>query len=241
MYVKRSAARMICPPRYIAVIPAAGSGTRMRGTVPKQYLELAGRPMLRYVLETFARTLAIEQIHLIVSPDDGWIDAMLADAPHLRERVTLQRVGGSSRHQSVLNGLQTLQSHLDDTDWILVHDAARPGLSVSLIERLIATVGDDAVGGLLALPVADTLKRAGHGRVEATLDRGGLWSAQTPQMFRFGLLRQALMQAPHCTDEASALEALGHQPILVEGSACNFKVTLPDDAVLATLMLKGIP
>ncbi|MFT5533500.1 MAG: 2-C-methyl-D-erythritol 4-phosphate cytidylyltransferase [Burkholderiaceae bacterium] len=225
-------------PRRYALIPAAGVGARMGGSHPKQYLQLGALPMLRHVLDTFARAPMIAHSYLVVGPDDGYIDSLLVDAPHLQDRVTLLRVGGATRQQSVLNGLHALQADADD--WILVHDAARPGLTVAMIDQLIAAVGDDRVGGLLALPVADTLKRSDGERVAQTVSRSGLWAAQTPQMFRFGLLTTALEQARDVTDEASAIEALGLQPLLVAGSTLNFKVTRPDDAALATLILKGI-
>jgi 2-C-methyl-D-erythritol 4-phosphate cytidylyltransferase len=139
----------------------------------------------------------------------------------------------------VLNGLRAMADHADESDWVLVHDAARPGLTVALIEHLIAEVKEDEVGGLLAMPIADTLKRAdAYGRVQSTVARSGLWGAQTPQMFRYGLLRRALIESGEVTDEASAIEALGLQPKLVEGHPRNFKVTLPHDVALAELYLK---
>lgn len=231
--------------RHIALIPAAGIGNRMQASIPKQYLPLGDRPMLQIVLDTFARTAAIDHTYLIVAVDDPYIDPLLA----LRRSdesgaLTVLRCGGTTRHQTVLNGLAAMQNpmhaNIAPTDWILVHDAARPGLTPTMIDRLIAAVGDDSVGGLLALPLADTLKRGGEQRVVQTIDRSALWSAQTPQMFRYALLLRALQAAPDCTDEASAIEALGLQPLLVEGSPLNFKVTRPDDAVLATGMLKGL-
>jgi 2-C-methyl-D-erythritol 4-phosphate cytidylyltransferase len=227
--------------RHVALIPAAGIGARVGSTVPKQYLPLAGRPMLLHVLDVFAASPSISHVFLVVSPDDAWIDEVLGSAPQLADRVTLLRQGGATRHASVLNGLQAIRAQVADTDWVLVHDAARPGLSAALIERLLHALRDDPVGGLLALPVVDTLKRAAAaGRVAATESREGLWAAQTPQMFRYGLLRDALEKASHVTDEASAVEALGLQPRLVEGSPRNFKVTLPHDIALAELYLKGL-
>ena len=224
-------------PRFFALIPAAGVGARMGGSHPKQYLQLGALPMLRHVLDTFASATVIAHTYLVVSPQDGYIDGLLADAPHLQDRVTVLRVGGATRQQSVLNGLRALQADADD--WILVHDAARPGLTCAMIDQLLAAVGNDTVGGLLALPVTDTLKRSDGERVGQTVARAGLWAAQTPQMFRLGLLTTALKQASDVTDEASAIEALGLQPLLVPGSTRNFKVTLPEDGALATLILKG--
>jgi 2-C-methyl-D-erythritol 4-phosphate cytidylyltransferase len=137
--------------------------------------------------------------------------------------------------------LHAIREQVTDEDWILVHDAARPGLTITLIDDLIHNLQDDEVGGLLAMPVVDTLKRSGSGgRVDETVARDRLWAAQTPQMFRYGLLRRALEQATTVTDEASAIEALGLQPKLVEGNARNFKVTLPHDVALAELYLKGL-
>ena len=202
---------------------------------------LAGKPMLRHVLDTFAAAPLIARIYLVVAADDPWIAPLLDAAPHLAARVTLLRCGGASRAQTVLNGLDALHDQLDDSDWVLVHDAARPGLTGALIEALIDALRDDAVGGLLALPVADSLKRAvpdeGPRRVQQSVARTDLWAAQTPQMFRYGLLRHALRQQHEVTDEAGAVQALGLQPKLVIGSPRNFKVTEPYDMALAELFL----
>lgn len=232
------------PARYFAMIPSAGTGSRLRGALPKQYLSLAGLPMLRHVLDTFAAAPTIRQTFVVVSPDDGLIAPLLAQASHLQGRVTLLRCGGATRQETVRNGLMAIQHNVDlsinASDWVLVHDAARPGLDAALLDKLMTTVGDDPVGGLLALPIADTLKRGTGERVAHTVPRAGLWAAQTPQMFRFALLLRALHDATDVTDEASAIETLGLQPMLVEGSSRNFKVTLPDDIALATALLKGL-
>lgn len=212
----------------------------MGGAHPKQYMSLAGKPMLLHVLDTFAKAPRIERIFVVVSADDGYIDELMDKATHLAQQVTVLRQGGESRHQSVLNGLQTVRDQVADEDWMLVHDAARPGLTVALIERLISELEHDEVGGILALPLVDTIKRAqSNQRIEATVSREGLWSAQTPQMFRYAVLMRALQQAAQVTDEASAIEALGLFPKLVEGSPRNFKLTRPDDVALAELHLKG--
>lgn len=214
----------------------------MGADCPKQYMPLAGKLMLLHVLDTFASSAAIAHTYVVVSAEDGYIDDALAGAKHLADRVTVIHKGGTTRHQSVLNGLIATRDQIVDEDWVLVHDAARPGLTLELIDRLVAEVRDDAVGGLLAIPVVDTLKRSdGDGRVQATVPREKLWAAQTPQMFRYALLRRALEQATAVTDEASAVESLGLQPKLVEGSPRNFKVTLPHDVALAELHLKGMP
>jgi 2-C-methyl-D-erythritol 4-phosphate cytidylyltransferase len=229
------------PPRYFALIPAAGVGARMGAAFPKQYAVLAGKAMLRHVLDTFAAHDAITHTFAVVSGDDGYIDDAVRDDPALAGRVTIVRDGGDTRRQSVLNGLLAMRPQVADNDWVLVHDAARPGLSAALLDRLIAGVRDDEVGGLLALPVVDTLKRSdSDGRACATVPRAGLWSAQTPQMFRFGLLKTALEAAADVTDEAGAIEAMGLAPRLVQGSARNMKVTLPGDLALAELYLKGL-
>ena len=234
------------PPRYFALIPAAGVGARMGADIPKQYAKLAGKAMLRHVLDTFAAHRAITHTFVVVSGVDGYIDDAMADDPastaaSLAGCVTIVRDGGDTRRQSVSNGLLAMRPQLADDDWVLVHDAARPGLCTALVGRLIADVRDDAVGGLLAMPVVDTLKRSdGKGRACATVPRTGLWAAQTPQMFRYGLLKQALEAAADVTDEAGAIEALGLTPRLVQGSARNMKVTLPGDLALAELYLKGL-
>lgn len=226
--------------RFFALIPAAGVGARMGASSPKQYMELAGKPMILHVLETFARVSLVEHVFVVVSADDGYIDGLMTGASHLHSRVTVLRNGGETRHQSVLNGLDTIRAKVSDEDWVLVHDAARPGLTGELIARLVQTLKDDEVGGLLALPIVDTIKRADAAqRAEKTVSRESLWAAQTPQMFRYALLSQALRQAEQVTDEASAIEALGLRPKLVEGSPRNFKVTLPEDIALAELHLKG--
>ena len=227
-------------PRYFALIPAAGVGARMGGTIPKQYVSLAGKPMLQHVLDTFSASALIAHTFVVVSAEDGYIGELMSEPSYDNTNVTVLRAGGATRHQSVLNGLHVTREWIDDDDWVLVHDAARPGLSNGLLDRLVRSLHDDDVGGLLAVPVVDTLKRSnGKGRVDQTVARDALWAAQTPQMFRYGLLRRALQQAASVTDEASAVEALGLKPKLVEGNACNFKVTLPEDVALAELYLKG--
>ena len=225
-------------PRYIALIPAAGVGERMGTSMPKQYAQLAGKPMLQHVMETFSTSSLISHTFVVVSANDAYI----SDLPVL-PRTTILKCGGAARQDSVTNGLLAISSETEDDDWILVHDAARPGLTHDLLDKLIAFVKDDAVGGLLALPMVDTIKRSdGHGRSEMTVERSVLWSAQTPQMFRYAQLLQALQQAQQqakqITDEASAIEAMGHRPKLVEGGARNFKVTLPQDLLLAELIFK---
>jgi len=222
-------------PNFVALIPAAGAGTRMGEATPKQYLPIAGKPMLQHVIDTFCVAPLIDRVVVVVSAEDDYIEQLI-----LPPRCQVLRCGGATRQQSVTNGLLALAGQLDADDWVLVHDAARPGLTVALIEKLITFLRDDAVGGLLAMPVVDTIKHSdGHGRSQHTVARDSLWAAQTPQMFRYQLLLDALQRAVNITDEASAIEALGLQPKLVEGSVRNFKVTLPEDVLLAELHLKG--
>ncbi len=172
---------------------------------------------------------------VLAAQDRGWDHFDWSD---LVSRLTVLRCGGPTRADSVLNGLKTISGEVSPDDWMLVHDAARPCLSRPQLDDLIDGVGDDKVGGILAIPVADTLKRcnAGH-RIEATVPRDGLWQAQTPQMFRYGLLREALANGGAFTDEAAAIEALGHHPLLVASGASNLKVTYPADLALAERIL----
>ena len=225
----------VSPARYFALIPAAGVGSRMAAQCPKQYLEIAGRPMLRRSADAFLASPQISHTFVVVSAADAYIDEVI---PPGLPNVTTLRCGGATRRDSVLNGLQALRSTIADEDWVLVHDAARPGLTPQLIEHLIAEIGDDAVGGLLALPVVDTVKQVGTDGVR-TIPRETLWLAQTPQMFHYGMLCQALTQAAHVTDEASALEALGYNPKLVIGDPRNLKVTLPSDIRIAEMYLQA--
>jgi 2-C-methyl-D-erythritol 4-phosphate cytidylyltransferase len=222
-------------PRYFALIPAAGVGARMGAGSPKQYIRIGGKPMLRHTLDAFLSSDLVAHTFVVVSPDDPYIDSV---APN--HGVTILRCGGASRMESVRNGLAVLANTLAPTDWVLVHDAARPGLNAELIEKLILATGDHPVGGLLGLPVVDTVKRCIDGEACGTIPRNGLWLAQTPQMFRYQLLREALTAATDpntITDDASAVEALGLTPKLVEGHPRNLKVTLPDDIRIAELYL----
>ncbi|EJL89874.1 2-C-methyl-D-erythritol 4-phosphate cytidylyltransferase [Herbaspirillum sp. CF444] len=233
------------PARHFALIPAAGVGARLGGAIPKQYMPLAGKPMLQYALDTFAGNASVAHTFVVVSAADGYIDDFLAAQPQLAGKLTVVRHGGETRQESVRNGLLAIRAQVGDDDWILVHDAARPGLNDALLDKLIAALHDDDVGGLLALPIVDTLKRGKASRVQETVPRNDLWAAQTPQMFRYALLQRALDEAQEqgrvgdITDDASAVEMLGLQPKLVEGSPRNVKVTLAHDVALAELFLRG--
>lgn len=219
-------------PRFHALIPCAGSGSRAGSVSPKQYQPVAGRPMVHHTLDAFARVPRIHIAVVAVAPGDD----------RLREPVAPFEVvacGGATRAATVRNGLQALaQRGARESDWVLVHDAARCLVTPAQIDALIDACQHDAVGGLLAHPLADTLKSETDGRVAATVDRSGKWLAQTPQMFRLGALAQALAQAgERVTDEASAMEAAGHRPLLVPGGAMNFKITWPEDFALAEAIL----
>jgi len=233
-------------PRYFALLPAAGVGARMGAESPKQYLAVGGKPMIRHAVEAFRASDLIAHTFVVVSENDGYADEVL---PAGEEGVTVLRCGGATRMDSVLNGLRALRDEAGDPvrdgDMILVHDAARPGLTPALIAKLIEGVGENPAGGLLALPVVDTVKRSAPGAEGAsvsvaTVPRNGLWLAQTPQMFSYALLLRALGSAPDAnaiTDDASAVEALGYSPVLVEGHPRNLKVTLPADIRIAEMYL----
>ena len=227
-------------PNFHALIPAAGSGLRAGDAMPKQYRPLNGKPMLWHALQPFLRHARIARIHLVLNPNDEGFAKF--DWREFDAKLDVLRCGGDSRAHSVLNGLREIGARCSPDDRILVHDAARPCLAVSDIDRLIAEVGDAEAGGLLAEPVSDTLKRAdASGRILRTEPREQLWRAQTPQMFRHDVLLRALTRSASLdgiTDEASAVEQLGLQPLLVKAGATNLKVTYPEDFGLAEILLK---
>lgn len=207
----------------------------MGGGIPKQYLTLAGRPLIRHALATLCAVTSIERVFVVLAPDDEfWPEHEFVD---LAAKLRVLRCGGATRAESVANGLQAMAGIAAEYDWVLVHDAARACLTVEHVQMLIRVVGNDAVGGILAVPVADTLKREAWGRIAATVARENLWQAQTPQMFRHRMLARALATAPAVTDEASAIEALGLKPKLVAADTSNLKVTYPLDLKLAEWIL----
>ena len=218
--------------RLWALVPCAGSGVRAGAACPKQYQSIAGQAVVLHTLAAFAGVARLADVLVVVGQGDSFFDA--SEKPF---RVVA--CGGASRAQSVANGLAALRERgAASGDWVLVHDAARCLVTRTQINALIDACLPDTVGGLLALPLPDTLKHAVDGRVAATLDRSGKWLAQTPQMFRLGVLQQALALAgEQVTDESSAMEAMGLRPLLVEGSAQNFKVTYPGDFALAEQVL----
>jgi 2-C-methyl-D-erythritol 4-phosphate cytidylyltransferase len=224
--------------RFYGLIPAAGAGLRMGRATPKQYLPLAGRPMLYHSVQALLECGRIDTVFVVLSPGDG--EFRRHAWGEFGERMAPLYCGGATRHDSVLNGLIAASSTLEPDDWVLVHDAARPCLGQRELLRMIDALAIDEVGGILAVPVADTLKRADQaGRILATEPREHLWQAQTPQMFRHGLLLHALSRTAKLTDEAGAVEALGLTPKLVQGSRSNLKVTQPEDLQLAETILSS--
>ena len=215
------------------VIPAAGVGVRMSAGQPKQYVEIAGRTILEHTMLRFL-SLNPDSVTLVVSATDNQYS--LIPSAQRCKIVT----GGVERAESVLNGLENLA--LNDDQWVMVTDAVRPCVRAEDILRLKQMLTDDPVGGLLAIPVSDTVKRVENSEVVATVDRSALWLAQTPQMFRYGLLKSALLtaldQSERPTDEASAVEQAGYRPRIVEGSADNIKITRPADVALASHYLQ---
>ena len=221
-------------PRYFALIPAAGNGTRLGAETPKQYLAVAGRSLLAHAAATLLADSRIMKTFVVVSPEDPYAER-IATMPGLEAALVLP-CGGATRAETVIKGLREMENHdVLDNDWVLVHDAARPCLSAALLKRLIDEIGTDVVGGILAVPVSDTLKSG----ATATEPRVGLWHAQTPQMFRAGTLRNALQIATleNITDEASAIEAAGMRPKLVMGDRSNIKVTYADDLAFVEWLL----
>ena len=227
-------------PKFFALIPAAGSGSRMDRQLPKQYLDLAGRPLLHYALARLCAHAEIEQVFVVLAQGDRHFPRF--DWGQFAPKLEPLYCGGETRAASVFNGLLAARDMVASSDWVLVHDAARPCLGTAELDRLMTELAQDETGGLLAIPVADTLKRANRERqVVQTEMRDQLWQAQTPQMFRYRLLLEALRAADHAlvTDEARAIEDLGLKPRLVMGAARNIKVTYPEDLTLAELILKN--
>ncbi|MBL8458485.1 MAG: 2-C-methyl-D-erythritol 4-phosphate cytidylyltransferase [Zoogloea sp.] len=223
--------------RCFAIVPAAGSGSRMRSEQPKQYLPLLGQPLIRHTLGVLCDSPVIDRVYVVLSVGDQEWDRH--DWRSFGDRLVPLFCGGASRADSVLNGLRAIADEASEGDWVLVHDAARPCLAPWHIEGLVRELMHDEVGGILAVPVADTLKREDSTHhIAATVPRDGLWQAQTPQMFRYVMLKRALETARQVTDEASAIEAMGLRPRLVRGDPTNLKVTFPLDLHLAEWILQ---
>lgn len=231
-------------PRYFLVLPAAGSGQRMQSALPKQYHTINGISLLQLTLERVAANPLFTRVVLVLAADDPhWSEIEHRLSPLLKTRL-LVVTGGAERFQSVANALSALTTDAAPDDWILVHDVVRPCLHASDIDKLVKTLSSEAAGGLLAVPVRDTLKEASKDlQVVRTLDRNMLWLAVTPQMFRYSVLTQALAFAVgnglHITDEAAAVEALGLSVTLVPGRADNIKVTYPEDLQLVAALLRA--
>jgi len=238
------------PARFFALVPCAGIGARAAAEGPKQYAPLGGRPLVAWTLEALAAVDELSATLVVLAPDDARWESLAAGGGLAVDtaRTWTCAVGGATRADSVAAGLEVLVARgAESHDWVLVHDAARCLVRPEAVRRLIDECRDDAVGGLLAQPVADTLKRSdaegAHERVSATVSRQAIWAAQTPQMFRIGLLRDALRAGLarkdlSITDEASAVEALGHSPRLVRGDFENLKITWPEDFALAERLLR---
>jgi 2-C-methyl-D-erythritol 4-phosphate cytidylyltransferase len=237
------------------VIPAAGSGERMHSQLPKQYLSLIGVPVLQRAIDVLLGVPSVSDVVVVLSADDTHWPTLAASSDPRVHTAT----GGRLRAESVLAGISAVRQRVGDEAWVLVHDAARPLLATADVQRLISEVMQaGAIGGLLAVPVQDTLKQASETQgCLRTVSRASLWQAQTPQLFRAGQLGDALVSAlafeqpgdgqqsplsepalPPITDEASALERLGYQPLLVEALEANFKITRPADVVVAEALLK---
>ena len=233
---------MVQTKRYWAVIPAAGVGRRMGSDIPKQYLPLAGKTVLEQTLSVFIKHPKINGIVLAITEGDPYWQTLSQQFQDISTPIMLAS-GGQERCHSVLNALIRLATQADADDWVLVHDAARPCLSAEDIDYLINTLSKTSNGGLLGLPMADTVKRCdAQGHVLATVDRSELWRALTPQMFPLALLTKALTHALEnkllVTDEASAMELQGLQVTMLEGQASNIKITHPSDLQMAELFFR---
>ena len=220
-----------------AVVPAAGVGKRMQADRPKQYLPLAGKTVIEHTLERLLTSGAFEKVAVAISVEDPyWPELAVSKHPGV-----ITAPGGKERADSVLSALKSLKGLAGEDDWVLVHDAARPCLTASDIRLQIDTLKHDPVGGILALSSHDTLKHVDGDTITATIDRKHVWRALTPQMFKYGMLRDALQQTegnPAVTDEASALEILGYKPKIVEGRPDNIKITRPEDLALAQFYME---
>ena len=221
----------------VAIVPAGGSGARLGAEIPKQYLEIAQKTVLHHTLNALSQVTAIEHIFIAVQADDQRASTIASEF----DRVSVSPTAGATRAETVSNTLTSIQKLVQRDAWVLVHDAARPCVTREAIDRLMQASMSNGVGGLLAVPVADTMKRADSmNRVAETVARENLWRAQTPQMFRFETLSHALAAAPDATDESQAVEAIGLSPALVMGEVSNIKITYSDDLAFAELFLKRV-
>lgn len=221
--------------KYWVIIPAAGTGERFAAQKPKQYMPLAGKTVIEHSLQPFLDSPDIAKVIVVIAEHDNYWQQL----PIAKHSKIISCVGGASRSESVLAGLKTLRLYATDNDWVLVHDAARPCFSGNNLMQLINQLTDNKIGGITAVPVADTLKKAEQNNIETTIERKDLWQAQTPQMFRYQLLVDALQQHKQVTDEAMAIEAMGQAVKLVPGSRQNIKVTFPEDLLMAEQFLSA--
>ena len=225
--------------RIWAVVPAAGVGLRYRSTIPKQYLPLCGIPIILHSINRLLKIKEIKEVFVVLSPEDTFWQKL--DYSHPKLKTTL---GGCRRSESVSNALNDLSAKADEEDWVLVHDAVRPCVSQSDIQKLIEAIRNEDIGGLLAYPLSDTIKEVDDGlSVRKTIARENLWSAMTPQLFRYGLLRKAYTEAIltglSITDEASAIELLGLRPKIIQGKKTNIKMTHAEDMALAESIISA--
>jgi len=225
-------------PAYWIVVPAAGIGARMGAGCPKQYLPLVGKTVIEHTLERLLALPNIAGIYLVLGADDDYWN----DLPLALHNGIHRVAGGAERCDSVLNALEQLRDNASPDDWVLVHDAARPCIHVQSVLHLIEQVKNHPIGGILGVPVSDTLKQVNSSIIDLTVDRRLLWQAQTPQMFRLGLLRDCLQrgltEGKLITDESSALESYGYQPLMVQGRSDNIKITRPEDLAIAAMLIQ---
>lgn len=237
--MKTSAINQQSIPNIWVIVPAAGSGQRMAAGTPKQYLLIKSKTILETTLDLFLANERIGKVVVTLAADD----LLWPTLPCASNAKIMSALGGSTRALSVYNGLVALKAMVRENDWILVHDAARPCLSAETLNKFIQKLSKDSVGGILAMPVKDTLKlsKSDSPTIVKTLNRDNVWHAQTPQMFRYGLLLNAMEQALNCeyeiTDEASAMELAGYSPQLIESNSRNLKVTTPEDLAMAKFLL----
>lgn len=224
--------------KYWIIVPAAGIGTRMGTTKPKQYLSLAGKTVLEHTLERLLQVPNVAGIYVVLNANDTYWNSLSFAQSDRIHRVT----GGAERCESVLNALEQIEVFASLNDWVLVHDAARPCVDTRNIVTLVEQLKAHPVGGILGVPVSDTLKRVNGLLIDSTIDRKSLWQAQTPQMFRLGLLlnclKRGLAEGKLITDESSALELFGYQPLMVLGRGDNIKITRPEDLAMAATILQ---
>lgn len=224
------------PQSVIAVVPAAGVGSRMKADRPKQYLKINDKTILEHTVEKLLAHPQVSQIVVAISDDDPYYPEL----PLTQNPQVIRVAGGSERADSVLSALDYIEKQ-QLGDWVMVHDAARPCVQLSDIDKLISTAINHDIGAILAAPVRDTMKRGAQGQIEHTVERADLWHALTPQMFRaeplWSVLSEALQQGVSITDEASAFEWKGFSPALVAGRSDNFKITQPEDLALAEFYL----